>query len=214
MWPGSERGSSRALELPTSQQNAGGSSQQETLADIEHISTIAGSLASIGSISHTQMRYQCTNDAGYETEHTSLNSDFDEAELRRELLRDKWKLLFDMFDPEGFGEISVTEFLVALKSPEFLSQVPMNKRELLLERAKKAQLPTGPGYVTFQDFVNVLARDKSFYGSAETLQQAQPLIWLIWSGGGPDDDVDDATEGRNVLNVMTTAGTRLTCPAG
>lgn len=57
MWPGSERGSSRALELPTSQQNAGGSSQQETLADIEHISTIAGSLASIGSLSHTQMRY-------------------------------------------------------------------------------------------------------------------------------------------------------------
>ncbi|KAH8303763.1 hypothetical protein KR018_001538 [Drosophila ironensis] len=164
MWPGSERGSSRALELPTSQQNAGGSSQQETLADIEHISTIAGSLASIGSISHTQMRYQCTNDAGYDTEHTSLNSDFDEAELRRELLRDKWKLLFDMFDPEGFGEISVEEFLVALRSPEFLSQVPMNKRELLLERAKKAQLPHGPGYVTFQDFVNVMSgkRTRSF----------------------------------------------------
>ncbi|XP_034107135.1 protein rhomboid isoform X1 [Drosophila sulfurigaster albostrigata] len=163
MWPGSERGSSRALELPTSQQNAGGSSQQETLADIEHISTIAGSLASIGSLSHTQMRY-CTNDAGYDTEHTSLNSDFDEAELKRELLRDKWKLLFDMFDPEGFGEISVTEFLVALKSPEFLSQVPMNKRELLLERAKKAQLPNGPGYVTFQDFVNVMSgkRTRSF----------------------------------------------------
>lgn len=61
------------------------------------------------------------------------------------------------FDPEGFGEISVEEFLVALKSPEFLSQVPMNKRELLLERAKKAKLPTGPGYVTFQDFVNVVS---------------------------------------------------------
>ncbi|KAH8375651.1 hypothetical protein KR200_004176 [Drosophila serrata] len=185
MWPGSERGSSRALEFPTSQQNAGGSSQQETLADIEHISTIAGSLASIGSISHTQMRYQCTNDAGYDTEHTSLNSDFDEIELRRELLRDKWKLLFDMvstmivhrscaeslkshlkfqFDPEGFGEISFEEFILALRSPEFLSQVPMNKRELLLERAKKAQLPTGPGYVTFQDFVNVMSgkRTRSF----------------------------------------------------
>ncbi|XP_023160402.1 protein rhomboid isoform X2 [Drosophila hydei] len=163
MWPGSERGSSRALELPTSQQNAGGSSQQETLADIEHISTIAGSLASIGTLSHTQMRY-CTNDAGYDTEHTSLNSDFDEAELRRELLRDKWKLLFDMFDPEGFGEISVSEFLVALRSPEFVSQVPMNKRELLLERAKKAHLPIGPGYVTFQDFVNVMSgkRSRSF----------------------------------------------------
>lgn len=61
------------------------------------------------------------------------------------------------FDPEGFGEISVEEFLLALRSPEFLSQVPMNKRELLLERAKKAQLPTGPGYVSFQDFVNVVS---------------------------------------------------------
>lgn len=45
----------------------------------------------------------------------------------------------------------------ALKSSEFLSQVPMNKRELLNERAKKAQSPTGPGYVTFQDFVNVVS---------------------------------------------------------
>lgn len=45
----------------------------------------------------------------------------------------------------------------ALKSPEFVSQVPMNKRELLHERAKKAHPPTGPGYVTFQDFVNVVS---------------------------------------------------------
>ncbi|XP_061389097.1 rhomboid-related protein 3 [Musca vetustissima] len=139
-------------------------SQQETMADIEPaISTIAGSLVSIGSISQTQPRYG-TNDAGYDTEHTSLNSDFDEAELRRELLRDKWKLLFDMFDPEGFGEITVEEFLNALKSPEFISQVPMNKRELLTERAKKAKSPIGPGYVTFQDFVNVMSgkRTRSF----------------------------------------------------
>ncbi|CAD7003777.1 unnamed protein product [Ceratitis capitata] len=156
MWSGFDRGSSRGVDIQSTTNNAG-SSQQETLAEIEHISTIAGSLVSIASISHThtQVRYQCTNDAGYETEHTSLNSDFDEAELRRELLRDKWKLLFDMFDPEGFGEIHVDDFIKALKSPEFLSQVPMNKRELLHERAKKARLPTGPGYVTFQDFVNV-----------------------------------------------------------
>lgn len=51
--------------------------------------------------------------------------------------------------------------MVALRSPEFVSQVPMNKRELLLERAKKAQLPVGPGYVTFQDFVNVVSASKS-----------------------------------------------------
>lgn len=62
------------------------------------------------------------------------------------------------FDPEGFGEIIVDEFINALKSPEFVSQVPMNKRELLLERAKNAKSPTGPGYVTFQDFVNVVSR--------------------------------------------------------
>ncbi|XP_037808876.1 uncharacterized protein LOC119601775 [Lucilia sericata] len=173
MWTGCERSSSRAIETTINGNGSGGaagiggvvggscvnvggpgSSQHETLADIEHISTIAGSLVSIGSISHTQPRYG-TNDAGYDTEHTSLNSDFDEAELRRELLRDKWKLLFDMFDPEGFGEITVDEFINALKSPEFISQVPMNKRELLLERAKKAKLPIGPGYITFQDFVNV-----------------------------------------------------------
>lgn len=73
------------------------------------------------------------------------------------LLMLNFLLPHSQFDPEGFGEISVSEFVVALKSPEFLSQVPMNKRELLLERAKKAQLPNGPGYVTFQDFVNVVS---------------------------------------------------------
>ncbi|KNC27182.1 hypothetical protein FF38_13847 [Lucilia cuprina] len=174
MWTGCERSSSRAIETTINGSGNGsggaagvgsgvggscvnvgapGSSQHETLADIEHISTIAGSLVSIGSISHTQPRYG-TNDAGYDTEHTSLNSDFDEAELRRELLRD--------FDPEGFGEITVDEFINALKSPEFISQVPMNKRELLLERAKKAKLPIGPGYITFQDFVNVVSALKLF----------------------------------------------------
>lgn len=39
----------------------------------------------------------------------------------------------------------------------------MNKRELLLERAKKAKLPTGPGYITFQDFVNVVSAIILFY---------------------------------------------------
>ncbi|KAI8114924.1 hypothetical protein CVS40_12768 [Lucilia cuprina] len=68
-----------------------------------------------------------------------------------------------MFDPEGFGEITVDEFINALKSPEFISQVPMNKRELLLERAKKAKLPIGPGYITFQDFVNVDCRSRESF---------------------------------------------------
>lgn len=70
MWSGCERSSSRAIETTINGDGTGhggsssinvaagpGSSQQETLADIEHISTIAGSFVSIGSISHTQPRY-------------------------------------------------------------------------------------------------------------------------------------------------------------
>lgn len=67
MWTGCERITFRGIETTINGNggdgNAGvniggpGSSQQETLADIEHISTIAGSLVSIVSISHTQPRY-------------------------------------------------------------------------------------------------------------------------------------------------------------
>ncbi|CAD7082034.1 unnamed protein product [Hermetia illucens] len=72
--------------------------------------------------------------------------------------------LYLQFDPEGFGEIPVDDFVVALKSPEFQSQVPVNKRELLYDRAMKAKLPQGPGFVSFQDFVNVMSgkRTRSF----------------------------------------------------
>lgn len=72
MWSGLERCSIR-----------NGVSQQDTLADVEHISTIAGSLGSIGTTES-----QGADEALYDTDHTDLNSDFDEAELRRELLKD------------------------------------------------------------------------------------------------------------------------------
>lgn len=49
------------------------------------------------------------------------------------------------------------EFLSALKSEEFILQVPINKREMLYERAMKVKEPKGNGYVTFQDFVNVVS---------------------------------------------------------
>lgn len=119
----------------------------------------------------------------YDTDHTDLNSDFDEAELRRELLKDvstatphstlaatyrtrlillisllqKWRQLFDQFDPEGFGEIPVDDFLAALKSTELQSQVPLNKIELLYHRALKSKEPNGSGSVSFQEFVNVVS---------------------------------------------------------
>lgn len=72
MWTGFERCSIR-----------NGVSQQDTLAEAEHISTIAGSMGSIGTTES-----QCADEALYDTDHTDLNSDFDEAELRRELLKD------------------------------------------------------------------------------------------------------------------------------
>ncbi|XP_031828731.1 stem cell tumor [Nomia melanderi] len=99
---------------------------------------------------------------GYVTDHTDLASeiDIDESEYRRELLNDKWRMLFDKFDPEGFGEIPVEDFLAALKSPEWKAEIPANKRDILLTRAKESRVQA----VTFQDFVNVMSgkRTRSF----------------------------------------------------
>lgn len=69
----------------------------------------------------------------------------------------KWRQLFDKFDPEGFGEIPVDDFLIALKSPELQSQVPFNKIELLYHRALKSKEPHGTGAISFQEFVNVVS---------------------------------------------------------
>lgn len=77
MWPGCDKGGT------TVKADAASHSQQETLADIEHISTIAGSLGSIGTISQGP-----DGDPVYETDHTDLNSEYDEVELRKELMKD------------------------------------------------------------------------------------------------------------------------------
>lgn len=57
------------------------------------------------------------------------------------------------FDPEGFGEIPVEDFLAALRSPEWKTEIPANKRDILLARAKESRAQA----VTFQDFVNVVS---------------------------------------------------------
>lgn len=77
MWTGFERSNSVRTGIGLPPQTAA------TLADVEHISTIAGSMGSIGTTES-----QCIDEALYDTDHTDLNSDFDEAELRRELLKD------------------------------------------------------------------------------------------------------------------------------
>ncbi|KAK7790809.1 hypothetical protein R5R35_012064 [Gryllus longicercus] len=90
----------------------------------------------------------------------AADSDVDEAELRRELLNDKWRQLFDKYDPEGFGEIPWEEFLEALRQPDFLAEVDANKRDILAERARERRTTA----ITFQDFVNVMSgkRSRSF----------------------------------------------------
>ncbi|XP_015124482.1 rhomboid-related protein 3 [Diachasma alloeum] len=94
---------------------------------------------------------------GYVTDHTDLGSeiDIDESEYRRELLNDRWRMLFDKFDPEGFGEIPRDDFLRALASSEWKSEIPANKRDILLTRIKESYVDA----ITFQDFVNVPKTD-------------------------------------------------------
>lgn len=45
------------------------------------------------------------------------------------------------------------DFLAALKSPEWKAEIPPNKRDILLTRAKESRVEA----VTFQDFVNVVS---------------------------------------------------------
>ncbi|KAK0086398.1 hypothetical protein PV326_005555 [Microctonus aethiopoides] len=91
---------------------------------------------------------------GYITDHTDLGSeiDIDESEYRRQLLNDRWRMLFDKFDPEGFGEIPRDDFLQALTSAEWQAEIPLNKRDILHVRVKESHADA----ITFQDFVNVL----------------------------------------------------------
>lgn len=60
------------------------------------------------------------------------------------------------FDPEGFGEIPVDDFIESLKSQEFLANVPPNKRDILYDRALKAKSSQAES-ISFQDFVNVVS---------------------------------------------------------
>lgn len=46
------------------------------------------------------------------------------------------------------------DFLAALKSPEWKTEIPPNKRDILLTRTKESRVEA----VTFQDFVNVVSK--------------------------------------------------------
>ncbi|KAJ8957407.1 hypothetical protein NQ318_004887 [Aromia moschata] len=111
-----------------------------------HIATITGSFVS----------FQGNDPDHYDTDHTDLASEPDDATLRKELLRDvrnQWRQFFDKYDPEGFGEIPWPDFVNAMSDPEFRQRVNTGKREILLEKARISTTQA----ITFQDFVNVVS---------------------------------------------------------
>ncbi|CAL8122899.1 unnamed protein product [Orchesella dallaii] len=70
------------------------------------------------------------------------------------LYQDKWRVLFDKFDREGFGEITWTDFLLALRSKEFQLAVEPGKLQLLEDLARVHSAQTNA--ITFQLFVNIV----------------------------------------------------------
>ncbi|XP_025194980.1 rhomboid-related protein 2-like isoform X1 [Melanaphis sacchari] len=76
------------------------------------------------------------------------------------ILNDKWRSIFDKYDPEGFGEIPWNDFLMLLNSSDFVKFISQEKRDILLERARLSNTSA----ITFQDFVNIMSgkRRRSF----------------------------------------------------
>ncbi|EZA48792.1 hypothetical protein DMN91_004765 [Ooceraea biroi] len=141
------------------------------LASGASIPTIAGAVEEEERSEANSAHYD-----GYVTDHTDLASeiDIDESEYRRELLNDKWRMLFDKFDPEGFGEIPLEDFVAALRSPEWRVEIPANKRDILLTRAKESRVQA----VTFQDFVNVVSLERYTACACNFFFYYYPISWI------------------------------------
>lgn len=71
-------------------------------------------------------------------------------------IKDEWRSLFDKYDPEGFGEIPLEDFEVALDTRDFLQTISPGKLIILQDRALLLR-QLGLSAITFQDFVNTLS---------------------------------------------------------
>ncbi|KAL7298403.1 hypothetical protein TKK_0008599 [Trichogramma kaykai] len=156
------------------------------MASSDSILTISGTIDTLTEYDLSEANSVSCD--GYITDHTDLVSDIDESELRRELLTDKWRLLFDKYDPEGFGEIPIEDFLVALKSSEWQKKIPINKLDLLYTRAKEFHVNA----VTFQDFVNVYKKSSKKINEAEGYHLAPSAVsrasYIVEEGWNSLDD--------------------------
>ena len=72
-------------------------------------------------------------------------------------IRDEWRALFDIFDPEGFGEIPLDDFEHALDSREFITNISPGKIIILRDRLMAHRQMPGISAITFQEFVNTLS---------------------------------------------------------
>lgn len=71
-------------------------------------------------------------------------------------IRDEWRALFDLYDPEGFGEIPLDDFEKALDSRDFVTHISPGKLIILTDRVR-AHKQNGTTAFTFQEFVNTLS---------------------------------------------------------
>lgn len=77
------------------------------------------------------------------------------------VFQDKWRVLFDKFDREGFGEITWSDFRVALRSNDFQLAIEPGKLQLLEDLARVHSKQTNS--ITFQLFVNIVSYKPIFH---------------------------------------------------
>ena len=63
-------------------------------------------------------------------DYEGLDEDEDQLFSLRPI-RDEWRQLFDKYDPEGFGEIPLDDFEVALETRDFLEAISPGKLIIL-----------------------------------------------------------------------------------
>ncbi|OXA55302.1 Rhomboid-related protein 3 [Folsomia candida] len=78
------------------------------------------------------------------------------------VVEDRWRKLFDKYDPEGFGEIPWPDFLATLENCEsdFWREIPPGKRQLLRDLGLIYSQDTSA--ITFQCFVNIVSAKKNY----------------------------------------------------
>ena len=98
-------------------------------------------------------------------------------------IRDEWRTLFDLFDPEGFGEIPLADFELALESREFITHISPGKLIILKDKLL-AHRQMGDSAITFQEFVNTLSgkRTLSFKCAVHSKDKQVCMYIVIFNG--------------------------------